>query len=222
MGIQTLTRYAFQAAKVGGEITFLRSSSILAATSATLSRGEPPDGPLQVEASHCPRETLRLVVEGHQRLQSDAALAQPLWTVPLPTYLNISLVPAVHLNQIQRKSLAKTKVGIFTGMLVCQKFREDPRSGFVNFWCLKVLEPLAFTVCKAREHQDRSSHPRAWPFASKRPTNPISSWVVHPLVLGTCWAPVISCGSSENRTLDMDRCVRNIQQHRATRYWQST
>ena len=45
MGIQTLTRYAFQAAKVGGEITFLRSSSILAATSATLSRGEPPDGP---------------------------------------------------------------------------------------------------------------------------------------------------------------------------------
>ena len=45
-------------------------------------------------------------------------------------------------EQIQRKSLAKTKVGIFTGMLVCQKFREDPRSGFVNFWCLKVLEPL--------------------------------------------------------------------------------
>ena len=126
MGIQTLTRYAFQAAKVGGEITFLRSSSILAATSATLSRGE-PDGPLQVEASHCPRETLRLVVKGHQRLQSDAALAQPLWTVPLPTYLNISLVPAVHLNQnnqIQGKSLAKTKVGILTGMLVCQKFRE--------------------------------------------------------------------------------------------------
>lgn len=156
MGLQTSIRHAFPPAKVG-EITFLND---LCGNAAPASR-RTGVGP-QVEASHSP---LRLVVEGHQSLQSDAPLA-PL--TPLATYLNRSLVPAVHLKQIQRKRPKLDKVAISSGMLVCQKFQEILR--FVNFWCLKVLEPLAFPVCiHAHIRTTRLTNlGRAWPAASKR------------------------------------------------------